>query len=152
MSIADAVTYVIAQIAGGIASALVLMIIATGKADYTVAVNGLGQNGWGAGYLGEYTMAAAFVFEVVATFLFLVVILGATGAGAPSAMAGLALVVIHLVGINLMGVSVNPARSIGPALFAGGSAIAQLWLFIVAPIIGTVAAGLLFKSGLLDAE
>lgn len=156
MSITDAVPYVIAQIAGGIAGALVLMIIATGKADYTVAANGLGQNGWGAGYLGEYTMAAAFVFEVVATFLFLVVILGATGAGAPSAMAGLAiglaLVVIHLVGINLTRVSVNPARSIGPALFAGCTAIAQLWLFIVAPIIGTVAAGLLFKSGLLDAE
>ena len=101
-------------------------------------------------------MAAAFTFEVVATFLFLVVILGATGAGAPSAMAGLAiglaLVVIHLVGINVTGVSVNPARSIGPALFAGGTAIAQLWLFIVAPIIGAVAAGLLFKSGLLDAD
>lgn len=156
MSIADAVPYIIAQVAGGIAGALVLMIIATGKADYTVAANGLGQNGWGAGYLGEYTMSAAFVFEVVATFLFLVVILGSTGAGAPSAMAGLAiglaLVVIHLVGINVTGVSVNPARSIGPALFAGGTAIAQLWLFIVAPIIGAVAAGLLFKSGLLDAE
>lgn len=156
MSIQDAIPYMIAQVAGGIAGALVLMIIATGKADYSVAANGLGQNGWGAGYLGEYTMAAAFVFEVVATFLFLVVILGSTGAGAPSAMAGLAiglaLVVIHLVGINVTGVSVNPARSIGPALFAGGTAIAQLWLFIVAPIIGAVAAGLLFKSGLLDAE
>lgn len=156
MSITEAIPYMIAQIAGGIAGALVLMIIATGKADYTVAANGLGQNGWGAGYLGEYTMAAAFVFEVVATFLFLVVILGSTGAGAPSAMAGLAiglaLVVIHLVGINVTGVSVNPARSIGPALFAGGTAIAQLWLFIVAPIIGAVAAGLLFKTGQLDAE
>jgi aquaporin Z len=156
MSIADAVPYMIAQVAGGIAGALVLMIIATGKADYSVAANGLGQNGWGAGYLGEYTMAAAFVFEVVATFLFLVVILGSTGAGAPSAMAGLAiglaLVVIHLVGINVTGVSVNPARSIGPALFAGGTALTQLWLFIAAPIIGAVAAGLLFKSGLLDAE
>ncbi|WP_293449948.1 aquaporin Z [Planktotalea sp.] len=156
MSIKDAVPYIIAQIAGGIVGALVLIIIATGKADYTVAANGLGQNGWGAGYLGEYTMSAAFVFEVVATFLFLVVILGSTGAGAPSAMAslaiGLALVVIHLVGINVTGVSVNPARSIGPALFAGGTAIAQLWLFIVAPIIGAVAAGFLFKSGLLDAE
>ena len=155
MSITDAVPYMIAQVAGGIAGALVLMIIATGKADYTVAANGLGQNGWGAGYLGEYTMAAAFVFEVVATFLFLVVILGATGAGAPSAMAGLAiglaLVVIHLVGINVTGVSVNPARSIGPALFAGGTALAQLWLLIVAPVIGAIAAGLLFKSGLLDA-
>lgn len=156
MSIAEAVPYIIAQVAGGIAGALVLMIIASGKADYTVAANGLGQNGWGAGYLGEYTMTAAFVFEVVATFLFLVVILGATGAGAPSAMAGLAiglaLVVIHLVGINVTGVSVNPARSIGPALFVGGTAIAQLWLFIVAPIIGAIAAGILFRSGLLDAE
>lgn len=156
MSITDAVPYMIAQVAGGIAGALVLLVIASGKADYSVAANGLGQNGWGAGYLGEYNMAAAFVFEVVATFLFLVVILGATGAGAPSAMAGLAiglaLVVIHLVGINVTGVSVNPARSIGPALFAGGTALAQLWLFIVAPIIGAVAAGLLFKSGLLDAE
>ena len=156
MSIAEAVPYIIAQVAGGIAGALVLMIIASGKAEYTFAANGLGQNGWGAGYLGEYTMTAAFVFEVVATFLFLVVILGATGAGAPSAMAGLAiglaLVVIHLVGINVTGVSVNPARSIGPALFVGGTAIAQLWLFIVAPIIGAIAAGILFRSGLLDAE
>jgi aquaporin Z len=108
MSVAEAVPYIIAQVAGGIAGALVLMIIASGKAEYTFAANGLGQNGWGAGYLGEYTMTAAFVFEVVATFLFLVVILGATGAGAPSAMAGLAiglaLVVIHLVGINVTGV------------------------------------------------
>ncbi len=156
MSVGEAIPYMIAQVAGGIAGALVLMIIASGKADYTVAANGLGQNGWGAGYLGEYTMAAAFVFEAVATFLFLVVILGATGAGAPSAMAGLAiglaLVVIHLVGINVTGVSVNPARSIGPALFVGGTAIAQLWLFIVAPIIGAVAAGVLFRSGVLNAE
>ncbi|WP_439143309.1 aquaporin Z [Planktotalea sp.] len=156
MCVGEAIPYMIAQVAGGIAGALVLMIIGSGKADYTVAANGLGQNGWGAGYLGEYTMAAAFVFEVIATFLFLVVILGATGAGAPSAMAGLAiglaLVVIHLVGINVTGVSVNPARSIGPALFVGGTAIAQLWLFIVAPIIGAIAAGVLFRSGLLDAE
>lgn len=156
MSVGEAIPYMIAQVAGGIAGALVLMIIASGKADYTVAANGLGQNGWGAGYLGEYTMAAAFVFEVIATFLFLVVILGATGAGAPSALAGLAiglaLVVIHLVGINVTGVSVNPARSIGPALFVGGTAIAQLWLLIVAPIIGAIAAGVLFRSGLLDAE
>jgi aquaporin Z len=156
MQIGEAVQYIIAQIAGAIVAALVLMVIATGKADYSVAANGLGQNGWGAGYLGEYTMAAAFVFEVLATFLFVVVILGSTGAGAPSAMAGLAigltLVVIHLVGINVTGVSVNPARSIGPALFAGSTAIAQLWLFIVAPVIGGVAAGILFKTGLLDSK
>ncbi|MEL6519906.1 MAG: aquaporin Z [Pseudomonadota bacterium] len=154
MTVPEAVQYIIAQVAGAIVAALILLIIATGKADYDVATNGLGQNGWGAGYLGEYSMVAAFVFEVVATFLFMVVILGSTGAGAPSAMAGLAiglaLVVIHLVGINVTGVSVNPARSIGPALFAGTTALAQLWLFIVAPIIGAVVAGIVFRSGLLD--
>lgn len=156
MTMPEAVKYIIAQVAGAIAASIVLLLIMSGKADYSVAVNGLGQNGWGAGYLGEYNMISAFVFEVVATFLFMVVILGATGKGAPAAMAGLAiglaLVVIHLVGINVTGVSVNPARSIGPALFAGGTAILQLWLFIVAPIIGAVAAGLLFKSGTLDAD
>jgi aquaporin Z len=154
MQVGEAVQYIAAQISGAIAAALVLLTIATGKADYSVAINGLGQNGWGAGYLGEYNMAAAFLFELVATFLFVVVILGATGKGAPAAMAGLAigitLVVIHLVGIKVTGVSVNPARSIGPALFAGGHAISQLWLFIVAPVLGAVAAGFLFKAGLLD--
>lgn len=153
MTVAEAIPYMIAQVAGAIAGAFVLWVIASGSAGYA---GGLGQNGWGEGYLGEYNMASAFVFEVVATFLFMVVILGATGKGAPAAMAGLAiglaLVVIHLVGINVTGVSVNPARSIGPALFAGGAALLQLWLFIVAPIIGAVAAGLLFKSGLLDAD
>ena len=154
MTIAEAIPYMIAQVAGAIAAALILMMIASGKADYSVATNGLGQNGWGAGYLGEYTMVSAFIFEVVATFWFMVVILGATGSTAPAAIAGLAigltLVVIHLVGINVTGVSVNPARSIGPALFAGATAMSQLWLFIVAPIIGAVVAGLVFNSGLLD--
>jgi len=154
MSMPEAIKYIIAQVAGAIVAALVLLMIANGKADYSVAENGLGQNGWGAGYLGEYGMVSAFIFEVVATFLFMVVILGATGSGAPAAMAGLAiglaLVVIHLVGINVTGVSVNPARSIGPALFAGSTAIMQLWLFIVAPIIGAAAAGALFKTGMLD--
>ena len=153
MTIGEAIPYMIAQVAGAIAAALVLMLIATGKADYSVAENGLGQNGWGAGYLGEYSMVAAFIFEVVATFLFMMVILGATSASAPAAIAGLAigltLVVIHLVGINVTGVSVNPARSIGPALFAGTTALGQLWLFIVAPIIGAAAAGVLWRSGLM---
>jgi aquaporin Z len=156
MTIPQAIPYMIAQVAGAIAGAAVLLMIASGKADYSLAENGLGQNGWGAGYLGEYNMTAAFIFEVVATFLFVVVILGATGSGAPAAIAGLAiglaLVVIHLVGINVTGVSVNPARSIGPALFAGATALSQLWLFIVAPIIGAVAAGILFRSGLLDSD
>ena len=153
MTIAELIPYMIAQVAGAIADALVLYVIASGSAGYKGRI---GENGWGTGYLGEYNMASAFVFEVVATFLFMVVILGATGKDAPAAMAGLAiglaLVVIHLVGIKITGVSVNPARSIGPALFAGGSALGQLWLFIVAPIIGAVAAGLLFKTGMLDAD
>ena len=156
MTMPEAIQYIIAQVAGAIVAALVLMVIASGKADYSVAQNGLGQNGWGVGYLGEYTMAAAFVFEAVATFLFVIVILGATGAGAPGAFAGIAigltLVAIHLVGINVTGVSVNPARSIGPALFAGSTAIAQLWLFILAPVMGGVAAGLVFRTGVLDAD
>lgn len=152
MNVGEMIQYWIAQVAGAIVAALVLLVIASGTAGYA---GGLGANGWGAGYLGEYSMVAAFVFEAVATFLFLVVILGSTGVGAPGAMAGLAigltLVVIHLVGINVTGVSVNPARSIGPALISGDAgSIAQLWLFIVAPALGAAAAGILFRTGMLD--
>jgi len=152
-----ALPYVVAQLAGAIVGAAVLFVIASGKGGgYDVTTAGLGQNGWGAGYLGEYTTVAAFLFELVATFLFVVVILGATGQGAPGAVAGMAigltLVVIHLVGINVTGVSVNPARSIGPALIVGGQALAQLWLFILAPVLGALAAGTLFRTGLLDAD
>lgn len=156
MEVSDAIKYIVAQIAGAVVAAIVLLIIANGTADYTVAQNGLGQNSWGEGYLGEYGFLSAFVFELIATFLFVVVILGATGASAPAAMAGLAigleLVVIHLVGINITGVSVNPARSIGPALFSGWWSIVQLPLFIIAPLLGAVGAGLLFKSRMLEAE
>lgn len=155
MSVGDFIQYAIAQVLGGVAGAVVLYMIVSGKGGgHDLAASGLGQNGWGPGYLGEYAMGAAFIFEVVATFLFLVAILGSTQNGAPGAMAGLAigltLVVIHIVGINVTGVSVNPARSIGPAVLVGGQAIAQLWLFIVAPLIGAAAAGVLFKSGLLE--
>lgn len=155
MTPADFVTYVIAQCLGAIAGALMLYMIATGKlSGFDVAKSGLGQNGWGPTYLGGYGSAAAFVFEAVATFIFLVVILGSTQASAPGAMAGLAigltLVVIHIVGIQLTGVSVNPARSLGPALFAGAAAKSQLWLFWTAPFLGAAAAGLLFRSGLLE--
>jgi aquaporin Z len=147
------VQYWIAQIAGAVAAAVILKLIASGSASYA---GGLGANGWGPGYLGEYGVVAAFTFEVVATFLFLVVILGATGSGAPTQLAGitigLTLVVIHLVGIKVTGVSVNPARSIGPALLSGGQAISQLWLFIIAPAVGAALAGVLFGSGVLDAE
>lgn len=156
MSVSDFVGYVAAQIAGAIVAALVLMIIAQGKVGYDVAVNGLGQNGYGAGYLGEYNLGSALIFEVVATFLFVTVILGATQAKAPAAMAGLAigltLCAIHLVGINITGVSVNPARSIGPALFVGGKALADLWVFIVAPLAGGALAGLVFAAGLTRAD
>jgi aquaporin Z len=156
MSPADAVGYTIAQIAGAIAGAAVILIIASGKADYSLATNGLGQNGWGEGYLGAYSQTAALVFEVVATFLFVTVILGATAASAPAAMAGLAigltLAGIHLVGINVTGVSVNPARSIGPAIFVGGQAVAQVWLFIVAPLVGGILAGIVYRAGLTRAD
>ncbi len=154
MTLSEAIRYCIAQIAGAIAGAAVLLLIASGKADYSVAENGLGQNGWGAGYLGEYNLVSAFAFELVATFLFMVVILGATQAAAPAAIAGLAiglsLVAIHLVGINVTGVSVNPARSIGPALFAGSGALSQLPLFLIAPTLGAVGAGLLYRLGVLN--
>jgi aquaporin Z len=157
MTTGDFVTYVIAQCLGAIAGALVLYVIATGKlSGHDLATAGLGQNGWGKGYLGEYGTAAAFVFEAVATFLFLVVILGSTQRGAPGAMAGLAigltLIVIHIVGIQITGVSVNPARSLGPALFVGGTAMSQLWLFIVAPLLGAAAAGFMFRTGQLAAD
>ena len=153
----EMIRYWIAQVLGAIAGAVVLYIILSGKAQGWTG--SLGQNGWGAGYNGEYNVVAAFVFEVVATFLFLVTILGVTHPFTPAGFAGLAigltLVVIHLVGINITGTSVNPARSIGPALIGAGSnprALLQLWLFIVAPLIGAGAAGLLFKeSALLDA-
>jgi aquaporin Z len=157
MSTADFIGYVIAQVLGALAGAAVLYLILSGKASGWTG--GLGQNGWGAGYLGQYNIVSAFVFEVVATFLFLVCILGVTQAGAPSQFAGLAigltLVAIHIVGINVTGVSVNPARSLGPAIVGVGSnaaALGQVWLFIVAPLIGAAAAGILFKSGVLAAD
>jgi aquaporin Z len=147
--------YVIAQVLGGIAGILILIVILTGKgAGYSIATSGLGQNGWGPGYLGEYGLLAALVTEFVATFLFLAVILGVTSekGGVPAVaglVIGLTLFVIHIVFIPVTGVSVNPARSLAPALFAGGNALAQLWLFILAPLAGAFAAGLAFKTGLL---
>ncbi len=157
MSLSDMIGYWVAQVAGALLGALVLAIILSGKAQGWAG--GLGQNGWGEGYLGNYSMVSAFMFEAVATFLFLVCILGVTQKGSPSQFAGLAiggtLVAIHIVGINVTGVSVNPARSIGPALVgmaSNGKAVAQLWLFIAAPLLGAAAASLLFKSGVLAAR
>jgi aquaporin Z len=152
MTMGDFISYVIAQVLGALAGAAVLYIILSGKsAGWT---GGLGQNGWGTGYLGQYNLLSAFIFEVVATFLFLVCILGVTQKSAPSQFAGVAigltLVAIHIVGINVTGVSVNPARSLGPAIIGAGTnpgALAQVWLFIIAPLIGAGIAGFLFKSG-----
>jgi aquaporin Z len=157
MAMADLVRYVVAQLLGAIAGAAVLYLILSGKAQGWNG--GLGQNGWGAGYLGGYSMASAFLFEAVATFLFVVVILGVTQKGQPTELAGLAigltLVAIHIVGINVTGVSVNPARSLGPALIGMGTnpgAMAQMWLFVLAPLAGAAAAGLVFKAGLLGTD
>jgi len=156
MGVGSFLAYSLAQIVGAVVGAWILYLIASGKADYSLATNGLGQNGYGPGYLGEYSLAAALVFEGVMTFLFVTVILGATGAGATPGFArlaiGLTLAALHLVGINVTGVSVNPARSIGPALFVGGTALSQLWVFIVAPLAGGALAGLVHAMGLTRAD
>jgi aquaporin Z len=156
MSITDMVQYWVAQFLGAVAGAGILYVIVSGNPEWVKGDWALGSNGWGTGYLGGYSMTAALVFEIVATFLFLVVILGSTQAKAPSQFAGLAigltLVVIHIVGIQVTGVSVNPARSFGPAVFAQGVALQQLWLFIVAPLAGAAIAGLLFRTKMIEAD
>lgn len=140
--------YVIAQVLGGIAGAGLLFLIATGKADFDVA-KGFAANGYDANSPGGYNPMSAFVAEVVMTFFFLVVILGATHKLAPKGFApiaiGLCLTLIHLVTIPVTNTSVNPARSTGPAVFVQGWAIAQLWLFWVAPILGGLLAGFLYN-------
>jgi aquaporin Z len=152
MTMGDFISYVIAQVLGALAGAIVLYIILSGKAEGWNG--GLGQNGWGPGYLGQYNVVSAFIFEVVATLLFLVCILGVTQKAGATQFAGLAigltLVAIHIVGINVTGVSVNPARSLGPAIVGVGTkpaALGQVWLFIIAPLIGAGIAGMLFKPG-----
>ena len=144
--------YSVSQTIGAIIAAFLIYVMATNSAGgYDIATNGLGQNGWGAGYGGEFFMISAFIFEVVATAMFIVVILGVTEekTGSPAfagLVIGLTLTMIHLVGITVTGTSVNPARSIGPALFVGGTALAQLWLFIAAPLIGAAIGGFLHKA------
>jgi len=154
MSGKDLVGYIVAQLLGGIIGAALLAIIARGlMAGYDISASGLGQNGWGQGYLGEYGLSSAIVFELIATFLFVVVILGSTQAAASTQFAGLAigitLVAIHLFGINITGVSVNPARSLGPAIHVGGKALSQLWLFLVVPSVAGILAGIPFRTKVL---
>jgi aquaporin Z len=158
MSVKDLIGYWVGQFLGGILGAWVVYIIVTGViGGYDIhSGTGLGQNGWGPGYLGAYSTTSAFVYEVVATFIFLVAILGSTQKAAPSGFAGLiigiTLVVIHIFGIRITGTSVNPARSLGPALLVGGQALSQVWLFFVAPPLGALIAGLLFRFKVLEVE
>lgn len=139
--------YVIAQVLGAIAGAGILYLIATGKAGFSLA-GGFASNGYETHSPGAYSLVAAFVSEVVMTFFFLVVILGSTHGKAPQGFApiaiGLCLTLIHLISIPVTNTSVNPARSTGPALFVQGWAIAQLWLFWVAPVLGALLAGFLY--------
>jgi len=156
MSLKDMLGYWVGQFAGAILAAWVLLVIAVGTPGYSIAANGLGQDGWGPGYQGGYNIESAILFEFVATVIFVIVILGSTQKSAPAGMAGLAigitLVAIHITGIHITGVSVNPARSLGPALFVGGTAIKQVWLFLLIPSIGGIVAGLLFRTKLLEAD
>jgi aquaporin Z len=138
--------YIIAQILGGIAAAGVLYIIATGNGS---SVGDFAANGYGDHSPGKYSMVSALVTEVVMTFMFLIIILGATDAKAPKGFAGIAiglgLTLIHLISIPVTNTSVNPARSISQAVFVGGWALEQVWLFIVAPIVGAALAGIVYK-------
>jgi aquaporin Z len=145
----DAIGYIIAQFAGATAAAAVLYLIQKGMPDFVFGEYALGSNGWGSGYGGNYSTTSAFVAETVLTFLFLFVIFATTSKQGNSNMAGLAigltLVLIHLVAIPITGTSVNPARSFGPAVFAGGKALSQLWLFVAAPLAGGILAAFTWK-------
>jgi aquaporin Z len=147
--------YVVAQVAGAILGAGVVYLIASGKADFSIA-GGLASNGYGEHSPGHYSMVSGLVSELVMTFMFLIVILGATHQRAPVGFAGLtiglALTLIHLISIPITNTSVNPARSTGPALFVGGWALQQLWLFWVAPIIGAAIAGFTYRAVLEGEE
>ena len=145
----DLLAYVAAQVAGGIAGAGTLYVIASGKAGFDLA-GGFASNGYAAHSPGGYSLMACLVAEVVLTLMFLVIILGATDRRAPQGFApiaiGLGLTLIHLIGIPVTNLSVNPARSTGPALFVGGWAVEQLWLFWLAPIVGAAIAGVLYPA------
>lgn len=145
----EAIGYIIAQGIGAVIGAAILVLILSGK--LSGEPSGLGQNGWGEGYLGGYGMQAALVTEFVGTFIFVIVVLSATDSRRMGHFAGLAigltLVMIHIAFIPVTGVSVNPARSLGPALFAGAQALSQLWLFLVVPALAGLAAGLCARAG-----
>ena len=157
MEAGQAVGYIVSQLVGGIAGALILVVLLSGKGGgYDIAADGLGQNGWGPGYLGAYGLTAAVITEIVATFIFAATILGVTQedthTGRPAGLViGLTLLVLHFPFIQVTGLSVNPARSLGPAVFVGGNALAQVWLFLIMPLIGGAIAGWLFRAKVLSA-
>ena len=146
--------YIVAQVVGAIVGAGVLYLIASGKADFSLA-GGFASNGYAEHSPGKYSMMAGVISELVMTFMFLIVILGTTHQRAPVGFAGLAigfaLALIHLISIPVTNTSVNPARSTGPAIFVGGWALQQLWLFWIAPVIGAAIAGFTYK-GLFEGE
>ena len=150
----EAGAYIGAQVVGGLLGAAVLYVIASGKPGFELG--GFAANGFGEHSPDGYSMVAALVAEVVLTMFFLLIIMGATDSRAPAGFApiaiGLGLTLIHLIGIPVTNLSVNPARSTGPAVFVGGWALAQLWVFWVAPIIGGVLGGVLYKSLLAEGE
>jgi aquaporin Z len=147
--------YIVAQVLGGLVAGAVLFVIASGKAGFSAA-GGFASNGYGAHSPGGYSLLAALVTEIVMTMMFLLVILGATDKRAPQGFApiaiGLCLTLIHLISIPVTNTSVNPARSTGVALFAGGWAVGQLWLFWVAPIVGALLGALIYRYFLAAAE
>jgi aquaporin Z len=144
----DVAPYMVAQVIGAIVGAAILYVIANGVAGFSASESGFASNGYGAHSPGGYSLAAGFVAEFVLTLIFVLVIMGATDERAPKGLAplaiGLTLTLIHLISIPVTNTSVNPARSIGPAIFQGGWALSQLWLFIVAPIIGGAAGGAIY--------
>lgn len=149
----ELVPYVVAQLVGAVAAGAVLYLVVSGRADFT-SVGGFASNGYGAASPGGYSMTSALVIEVLLTFFFLLIILGSTSGRVPAGFApiaiGLALTLIHLISIPVTNTSVNPARSTGVALFAEGPALAQLWLFWVAPIVGAALAGIVYNALLND--
>ncbi len=150
ISVKDAALYIVFQCIGAIIGAGILYSIATGIPSYSLQSSiGLGQNGYGIASPAGYNLMSALIAEIVLTFIFVLVVHGSTHERVPKGFAGLSigmsLVLIHLVGIPITGTSVNPARSLGPAVFVGGIALEQLWLFIVAPIIGGIIAALVWK-------
>jgi aquaporin Z len=147
---AELVPYIVSQVLGAIAAAFVLYLIASGKPGFDVVQSGFAANGYGEHSPGGYSLFSSLICEIVMTFMFLMIILGSTDTRAPAGFAaiaiGLGLTLIHLISIPVTNTSVNPARSTGPALFVGGWALAQLWLFWVAPIVGALLAGVAYRA------